>query len=105
MSDTKHDVPERTCVACHQTKPKHELVRLVHTPAGNIEIDLRGKKAGRGAYLCKRRECWDMALAKGRKDRLAHSFKTEVAPEDRSALSDYGKTLPVTLTTGERGVG
>lgn len=60
----KH-VPQRTCIACGQTKPKRELIRIVRTPEGNIEIDPVGKKAGRGAYLCRRTECWEKAFAKG----------------------------------------
>ncbi len=94
MSEVKRHIAERTCVACHQTKPKRELVRLVYTPAGDIEIDPRGKKAGRGAYLCKTRECWDLALTKGRKNPLGHSLKAEVTFENRVVLLDYGKTLP-----------
>ena len=106
ISDTKRHIAERTCIACHQTKPKQELIRIVHTPKGDIEVDLKSKKAGRGAYLCKTKECWELALtAKGRKDRLAHCLKTEVTPENRVTLSDYGKTLPSSLMRGEKGIG
>lgn len=96
-------IPTRTCVACRQVKPKHELVRVVHTPQGEIELDLRGKKAGRGVYLCKAKECWDAALTRGRKDRLAHSLKTEVSAESRATLSDYAKTFASNSMRRERG--
>jgi predicted RNA-binding protein YlxR (DUF448 family) len=33
-------------------KPKKELVRVVKGPDGDISLDLTGKKAGRGAYVC-----------------------------------------------------
>lgn len=33
-------------------KPKKELIRIVRTPEGAIELDKTGKKAGRGAYVC-----------------------------------------------------
>ena len=33
--------------------PKIELLRIVKTPDGNIEIDLSGKKNGKGAYITK----------------------------------------------------
>ena len=47
----KHQ-PLRTCVACRQTKPKRELLRIVRTPDQHVLIDATGKKSGRGAYLC-----------------------------------------------------
>ncbi|MDO4562953.1 MAG: YlxR family protein [Clostridia bacterium] len=52
----KH-VPQRMCAACRQMKNKSELVRIVKTPEGNVELDLTGKKSGRGAYCCKTEEC------------------------------------------------
>ena len=106
ISDTKRHIAERTCIACQQTKPKQELIRIVHTPKGDVEIDLKSKKTGRGAYLCKTKECWELALtSKGRKDRLAHCLKTEVTTENRVTLSDYGKTLTSSLMRGEKGIG
>ncbi|HCF99723.1 MAG TPA: DUF448 domain-containing protein, partial [Chloroflexi bacterium] len=47
----KH-IPERSCVACRESKPKRELVRVVRISDQLIEVDLTGKKNGRGAYLC-----------------------------------------------------
>ena len=29
------------------------MIRVIRTPEGEIEVDLTGKKNGRGAYLCK----------------------------------------------------
>jgi len=54
-------VPLRKCVACQQMMPKRELIRVVRTPEGEIEIDLKGKKSGRGAYLCGKRSCFQLA--------------------------------------------
>lgn len=85
----KH-VPERTCIACRQKRPKWEMVRIVRTPEGNLEIDSRGKKAGRGAYLCKQQSCWEAGLTK---KRLEHALKAEIGTEQRSGLLEYSKTL------------
>ena len=49
---TRKDV-ERTCVVTRETLRKDMLFRIVRTPEGNVEIDLKGKKNGRGAYLKK----------------------------------------------------
>ena len=85
----KH-IPQRTCIYCRQVKPKRELVRIVSTPEGKVEIDTSGKKAGRGAYLCASQECWQAGL-KGKK--LEHVLRTSVVPENLKKLGDEGREL------------
>ena len=46
-------IPLRTCCVSREKLPKKDLLRIVRTPEGNVEIDLTGKKNGRGAYLKK----------------------------------------------------
>ena len=58
-------IPMRMCNGCGEMKPKKELVRVVKGPDESISLDLTGKKAGRGAYICKNVEC----LRKARKTR------------------------------------
>ena len=58
-------IPLRKCTGCGEMKPKKELVRVVKSPEGEISLDLTGRKAGRGAYVCPRQEC----LAAARKAR------------------------------------
>lgn len=41
--------------------PKKELIRIVRSPEGDIQIDLTGKKSGRGAYLCGKTSCFKLA--------------------------------------------
>ena len=41
----------RTCVVTKEKYEKRELIRIVRTPEGNVEIDSHGKKNGKGAYL------------------------------------------------------
>ena len=55
-------VPMRMCVACREMQPKKDLLRIVRTPEGAIEIDHSGRMNGRGAYLCGRRECLEKAI-------------------------------------------
>lgn len=47
----------RTCIGCREMKAKHELMRIVKTPEGEVLLDLTGRKNGRGAYVCKNAEC------------------------------------------------
>ena len=46
-------IPLRTCVVTKESLPKQELIRIVRTPEGNIEVDDTGKINGRGAYIKK----------------------------------------------------
>lgn len=78
----KH-VPLRSCIACRQQFPKRELVRIVRTPEGTIEIDPKGKRAGRGAYLCRQQQCWEQAL---QPRRLAQALHCPVSAEDVAVL-------------------
>ena len=49
--------------------PKKELIRIVRTPDGAILIDLTGKKAGRGAYLCGKVGCFKLGVKSKALDR------------------------------------
>ncbi len=82
--------PQRTCLACRKVKAKRELVRLVRTPDGSIEIDIKGKKAGRGSYLCRARECWDTGF---NGNRLEHALRGSVSPENRKRLLEQAGEL------------
>lgn len=86
----KH-VPQRTCIACRSTDAKRELLRLVRTTDGSVEVDPSGKKAGRGAYLCKTQACWDKGL---NKKALDFALKITIAPDVRQNLKEFGDTLP-----------
>lgn len=84
-------VPQRTCVACRQTSGKRDLIRVVRTTEGTVEVDPTGRKAGRGAYLCANRACWERALSRSM---LEHALKTKLREEDRARLLTFAKTLP-----------
>ena len=78
-------VPQRTCVGCRTQAAKRELLRLVRTPDGDVEYDPTQKAAGRGAYVCRSKECLDMAARSGA---LARSLKVAVAAEVLQGLAD-----------------
>jgi hypothetical protein len=88
----KKKVPLRTCIVCHKTLSKREMIRVVRTPEGVVELDPTGKKNGRGAYICGRMEGFERArktkaferalkvqLAAGDYDRLREQFE-QIAP-------------------------
>jgi len=86
---SKH-LPQRTCIACRQIKEKKALIRLVSTENGTAEIDVFGKKPGRGAYLCANKTCWDLAL---RKNRLDYALRTKLHDDNRQTLREYSHNL------------
>ena len=51
----------RMCLGCGEMKPKKELIRVVRNKEGETSLDLTGRKAGRGAYICKDIECFRKA--------------------------------------------
>ncbi|MBD5492953.1 MAG: YlxR family protein [Lachnospiraceae bacterium] len=74
----KKKTPMRQCVGCNEMKNKKEMMRVLRTADGSIELDTTGKKNGRGAYLCMTKEC----LMKARKNKgLERSFKMKIPDE------------------------
>ena len=62
--------PARTCMACNEQKEKNELLRIVKSKDGIIDVDLTGKKSGRGAYICKNEACLDKIIKSKRLERV-----------------------------------
>lgn len=78
-------VPVRMCSGCGEHLPKKELVRIVHSPESDISVDLTGRKAGRGAYLCRNSEC----LRKAQKaKRLERAFDCPIPEEVYKRLEE-----------------
>ena len=92
--------PQRTCVACRQVRPKRELIRLVRLADGSVEIDVGTSKAGRGGYLCRQRECWEVGL-KG--NRLEYNLRTKLTSDNRDKLLRQGKDLLGEYASGKNG--
>lgn len=66
-------IPLRKCVACQEMMPKRELIRVVKTPEDEVMIDLKGRKSGRGAYLCGKVSCFKLAKKSKALDRALKS--------------------------------
>ncbi len=71
-------VPLRKCSGCGEMKAKKSLIRVIRTPEEVIEIDVTGKKNGRGAYLCNSIECFKQA----RKTRALERSLNMTIPEE-----------------------
>lgn len=55
-------IPQRQCMGCRERRPKPELIRVVRSPEGSVDLDFRGKANGRGAYLCPNLQCLKKAI-------------------------------------------
>jgi len=86
----KH-VPVRMCISCRRTDAKRDFFRLVRDAAGHVTVDATGKRAGRGAYLCRATACWDQALKRRGLERALRV--EELLPEDRAALEQIAQDL------------
>ena len=69
--------PLRMCVGCREMKDKRELIRVVRSPEGEISLDPTGKKAGRGAYVCRKGECLRRAIKQRQLERQLQSSMSE----------------------------
>lgn len=63
-------MPQRTCMGCNIKKDKKDLIRIVKSKEGEINLDKTGKMPGRGAYICDNIECLDKAIKSKRVDRI-----------------------------------
>jgi len=91
MTRRKH-IPQRTCIGCREVGGKRQLVRLVRTPEGTVEVDETGKRPGRGAYLHRQRSCWQMALQKHFLER-ALRLEMPLTEQNLDALEAFAQTL------------
>lgn len=92
----KH-IPQRMCISCRERSAKRTLIRIVRTPESAVEIDLTGKRNGRGAYLCDDPACWERAL---RSDALANALKTTIDPTAVAMLRSHAATLTPVADAG-----
>ena len=79
-------IPMRQCIGCGEMFPKKELVRVVKTKTGEengqesytVSLDKTGKAAGRGAYICKKAGCLEIAV---KAKRLQRAFECQIPEE------------------------
>ena len=80
-------VPLRSCVITKEQLPKQELLRIVRTPYGEVQVDETGKLNGRGAYIKKDIEVLEKAKKTGLlAKRLVCTISDEVYEEIRKII-------------------
>ena len=76
-------IPQRKCIGCGVSKNKNDLIRVVRSPENEISIDLKGKKSGRGAYICKDANCLKKAV---KAKKFERSLEVGISDEILEAL-------------------
>lgn len=71
-------IPLRRCIACNTQREKKDLIRIVRTLEGVIEIDKSFNKPGRGAYICNNVDCINKAT---KSKRLSRPLGVDISPE------------------------
>ena len=71
-------IPQRQCMGCRERKEKRELIRVVRSPEGAVNLDFRGKAPGRGAYICPDMACLKKAI---RSKALERSLEVAIPEE------------------------
>jgi hypothetical protein len=78
------------CLGCREMRAKKELIRLVRTADGTVEVDPTGKRAGRGAYVCRQASCLDLALQARRLEKaLRHGVAAETVEKLRKEIEEF----------------
>ena len=63
-------IPQRSCMGCNEKKDKKDLIIIVKSKDGNINIDKTGKLEGRGAYICDKIDCLEKVIKTKRLERV-----------------------------------
>ena len=74
----KNSKETRTCIACRKKDYKYNLVRIVNSKETGITVDFKQNLEGRGAYICKDKECFDRLL---KTKALSRALKTNIEEE------------------------
>lgn len=81
----EHVIKQRMCVVCRKRGIKEEFLRIVKNNAGDLFIDETYKAPGRGAYICRNKECIGNAL---KKRALNRAFKCSVPDKIYSKIEE-----------------
>ncbi|MBR2295246.1 MAG: YlxR family protein [Clostridiales bacterium] len=78
-------IPQRMCVTCRTRRDKKDLLRIVADEEGNVKYDPTGKAPGRGAYLCRNKECIEQEI---KSRRLQKGLKTGIDKDEIGRLAE-----------------
>ena len=89
-------VPLRTCVACRRKGPQGDFVRVTRQTNSDFVTGTAREAGGRGAYLCRRLECFETGLERGA---LERALKGRGSERSRTGLLTWARTELATSST------
>ena len=81
-------VPLRTCVACRSKGPQQDFVRVTRLQDATLVAGTSRQVGGRGAYLCRKIECFETGLERGA---LERSLKGRINGDSRAELLQWAR--------------
>ena len=84
---SKHKkIPQRKCIVCGNLYDKNDLLRVVNNKEVGVVIDESGKLNGRGAYICKNKDCLSSVR---NSNKLNRAFKQKIDDKLYEELEAY----------------
>ena len=80
-----HIKQNRRCVACRECRQQNEMLRIARINNEYV-IDKFNKLGGRGAYVCRKKQCVELTI---KKRLLNRSFKTNLDVQIYEKLGEY----------------
>ncbi len=80
-----HIKKERRCVACRNSKQQNEMLRIARVN-NEYMLDRSNKLGGRGAYVCKDKQCIELTI---KKKLLNRAFKSNLDVSIYEELGEY----------------
>ena len=74
----KNSKETRTCISCRKKDNKKSLIRIINSKETGITVDLNQNLEGRGAYICKKEECFEKLL---KNKSLSRALRTNIEQE------------------------
>lgn len=79
-------IPQRKCIVCGNLYDKNDLLRVVNNKEVGVVIDESGKLNGRGAYICKNKDCLSSVR---NSNKLNRAFKQKIDDKLYEELEAY----------------
>ena len=75
--------PFRTCVSCRVRHPQSHLYRFI-CDGEKVQMDGNSRNSGRGAYVCQKTKCLEIAI---NSDRLERALKSKISIQSKNDLT------------------
>jgi len=79
----KNSKETRMCIGCRKRDNKYNLIRIVKLKESKLEVDFNQNLKGRGAYICRDKECFDKLI---KSKNLSRNLKINISDKEYEEL-------------------